>query len=137
VQPALAGEESPEIHPAFLIQRHDLPIENGILHLELGSHTLRELGKPPEHVIPLGADIALPSAEVQDAAKAIEFGFVDPARVMEWGRSGDHDNRLDGGKDLSGSWAYAGSWAACDGLPVALPTRRAAQLAGIVPLPEN
>jgi hypothetical protein len=51
-------------------------------------------------------DVALPAAEVEHAAEAVELGFVDRAGNLKRRRARNDEDRLDGGKDnCSGSWA--------------------------------
>jgi hypothetical protein len=78
----------------------------------LDLQTPRQLCEPPKHAAPLGPDVALAAAHMEHPAEAIELRLIDPVRIMQQGGAGDRDDRLDGGNDLAGSWAHAGSWAA-------------------------
>jgi hypothetical protein len=53
--------------------------------VQLGGDPQGQLGKALEHIASLGPDIALPSADIKHAAKAVELGLIDPAGIKSGG----------------------------------------------------
>src|SRR5262245_56047957 len=80
---ASAFQQGAKILPPLRVERHDLAVQDRLLHRQLLTDPVAEILKSAEHVAALGAKVTVATGDVEEAAEAVVLGLEDPRRVVE------------------------------------------------------